>query len=183
MARSVLPSLLLVVALLPAALFSACGDGGEPESTPTSTATSTQTGSPTNTPALGPTPSVEEEVEAAYLAYWDAYSEAVLNLDPSLVEDFAAGEELESIRQEIEQLRTDGVALRVVVEHDLLVIPTSETAATVVDEAVNNSFFVDPVTKDPPEAEGSGEVIRYTFFLEPQEGRWVVVRGERASVE
>ena len=43
-------------------------------------------------------PSLEEiadEVAEAYLAYWDAYAEAVLNLDASLVEGFAAGEELE----------------------------------------------------------------------------------------
>lgn len=183
MSRAAGLRVLLTAAALIVVLLAACGDDDEPESTATPTAALTQTASPTNTPEITPTPSIEEDVEAAYLAYWDAYSEAVLNLDVSLVEGFAAGEELDSIREEIEQLRADGVALRVVVEHDFLVIPTSEAAATVVDEVTNNSFFVDPVTKDPPEAEGSGEVIRYTFFLEPVDGRWVVVRGQRENVD
>lgn len=174
---------LFAVAVLAGALLVACGDGDDPAGTPTATPTATQAASPTNTPATTPGPPVEEEVSSAYLAYWDAYSEAVLNLDASLVEGFAMGEELESIRDEIDQLQADGIALRVVVEHDFLVIVTSETAATVVDEVTNDSFYVDPVTKDPPEAEGSGEVIRYTYFLESIDGRWLVTRGQRESVD
>ena len=174
---------LLATAALVAVLLVACGGDDDPTSTPTPIVAATQTSSPTHTAQATPTPSVEDEVAAAYLAYWDAYGEAVLNLDASLVQGFAAGEELQSIRDEIEQLEADGVALRVVVEHDFLVIPTSEMTATVVDEVTNNSFYVDPVTKDPPEAEGSGDVLRDTVFMEKVDGRWVAVRSQRDRSE
>ena len=174
----------LAIAALAVVLFAACGDDDEP-ATATVTPTATSTPSPTSsaTATATPTPSIEDEVTEAYLAYWDAYSEAVLNLDISLVEGFAVGEELEGIRDEIETLRSDGVALRVVVEHDLFVVSTSQAEATIVDEVTNNSFYVDAVTKDPPQAEGGGEVLRYTFFMESDSGRWFVTRGLRGRSE
>lgn len=144
-------------------------------STPTATVAST------NTPSA-PTPqarSVEEEVEAAYLAYWDAYSRAVLDLDASLVAPVAAGEELTGIQQEIEGLRRQGVALRIVVQHEIAVVDLSERSATVLDRYVNNSFAVDAQTKNPPSAPGSGNVIQDVFSLERRDGRWVVVRSVR----
>jgi hypothetical protein len=178
----------VVLALLPLVLLLAvaCSGGDEPG---TATATATPTSAPTSTPTAAstvmatPTPSIEDEVTAAYLAYWDAYSEAVLALDIGLVEGFAAGEELARVRGEIETLRGDGVAVRVAVEHNPIIVLTSETSATVVDEVTNNSFYVDAVTKDPPQAEGPGEVLRYTFFFEVVDGRWVVTRGLRDRSE
>src|SRR5690606_5310847 len=115
------------------------------------------------------------EVADAYLAYWDAYSAALLELDVSLVEGHAAGEELERIREEIEMLRADGVALRVVVEHDFAVVAASDSQAAVVDRYVNNSFYVDPVTKDPPTGTGSGDTIQDSFVMEPVDGHWMVI--------
>jgi hypothetical protein len=170
---------LVAFAALSIALLAACGGDGESPSA-TATPTATQTATPTASPAA-PTSasSVDEEVAAAYLAYWDAYSEAVLNLDVSLVEGLASGDELEGIREEIETLRSQGIALRIVVEHDFAVVDVSADTATVFDQYTNNSFAVDPVTKEPPTADGSGEVLRDAFFLEKSDGRWVVVRSVR----
>ena len=176
----------LAIAALATVLVAACGGDDEPA---TATATVTPTATPTPSPASSatatatPTSSIEDEVAAAYLAYWDAYSEAVLNLDISLVEGFAIGEELEGIREEIETMRTNGVAFRVVVEHDFLVVLTSSVAATVIDEYVNNSFYVDAATKNPPRADGSGEVLRDTVFMEFLDGRWVAARSLRDRSE
>ena len=52
-----------------------------------------------------------------------------------------------------------------------------------VDEIVNNSFLVDAETKEPPEAEGSGERFQDTFDMEKVDGRWVVVKTTRIRVE
>ncbi len=158
------------------------GDGAE--STPAPSLTATATASPSLTQTATPTATVSldaqrEEVREAYLAYWDAYAAAVLELDISLVEDYATGEELEGIRQEIEDYRADGVAARIRVEHDFEVVSVSDTAAVVIDEYVNNSFYVDATTKLPEDAPGPGEVIRDTVHLKKADGRWVVVRGSR----
>ena len=133
----------------------------------------------TTTPMPAPAPSVEEGVEAAYLAYWDAYALAALHLDASLAEGFASGEELRRIRDEIASLRASGVALRVVVEHDLLVVVTSPASAVVVDRITNRSFYVDPVTRQPPRAEGGGEVLRDTVFMEKAGERWIATGSQR----
>ena len=170
----------LALAIVGSLMFGGCrGDGGTSTPTSTPTATAATAATATATVPIRPTPSPEEEVEEAYLDYWEAYADAVLNLDASLVEGFATGEELERLRAEVETLESDGVAVRVVVEHDMLVTLTSDTAGTVIDEVTNNSFYVDATTKEPSTAPGTGEVLRNTFFLERIDGRWMVTRGVR----
>ena len=177
-----LPRLVPVAALgLIVLLVAACNGrsgepttpAGEPSPAPTPAVTATAEATPT------PTPSVEEEVSEAYLRYWDAYSEALFELDSTLAQDAASGEELDRIREEIEDLRSQGLALKTVVEHDFVVVEASEESATLLDEIVNNSFFIDAETKEPPQAEGSGEVLRDTFYLEKIDGQWMVVRSTR----
>jgi hypothetical protein len=159
------------------------GDGGEGAATATATLVATSMSTPTQTSTTAtPTRSLQEEVAEAYLAYWDAYAEAVLYLDVSLAEDFVTGEEFESIREEIEQLRADGVAARIDVEHDFVVADVSGTSTVVVDQIVNNSFYVDAETREPEHGEGTGEVFRDTFFMEKQNEKWVVLRGSREPV-
>ena len=86
----------------------ACGSGDEDPTAAPTNVTPTATVAITTTPTATPTPSEAElaaEVEAAYLAHWDAYAEAVLLLDASVAEAVTAGEELEALRAEVEQLR------------------------------------------------------------------------------
>ncbi|MBN9492551.1 hypothetical protein J0H33_04300 [bacterium] len=125
--------------------------------------------------------SIEEDVLTAYLTYWDRYAEAVLNLDAEFVAGVASPDELARVQGEVEMLRGQGVALRVVIEHNPVVIEASDTMAVVFDEMTNNSFFVDPVTKDPPEADGTGEILKDTFFLEKVDGQWTVIRSVRQN--
>ncbi len=155
----------------------ACGTSAVRDATPTAIASASPSRSPIA--SASPARSAEEDVRIAYLAYWDAYASAVLNLDPSLVAPFAVGEELTGIEQEIASFRQQGVALRVVVQHSIAVSNITDRSATVLDRYVNNSFAVDARTKDPPSAPGSGEVIQDAFFLEKSDGRWVVTRSVR----
>ena len=187
---AVLAGAVLAAAALAAVLLASGGGDGDPgartdagaapvAAVPPAPAAPPATAVPTPTPAPAPAPSVEEKVEAAYLAYWDAYAAAALHLDASLVEGFASGEELRRARDEIASLRESGVALRVVVEHDLLVVVTSPTSAVVVDRITNRSFYVDPVTRQPPRAEGGGEVLRDTVFMEKAGERWIATGSQR----
>ena len=187
---AVLASAVVVAAALAAVLLASGGGDGEQHAgaparavqvaaVPPAPKAPPPTAVPTPTPAPAPAPSVEEGVEAAYLAYWDAYALAALWLDASLMEGFASGEELRRIRDEIAFLRESGVALRVVVEHDLLVVVTSPASAVVVDQVTNRSFYVDPVSKQPPRAEGGGEELRDTVFMEKEGERWIATGSQR----
>lgn len=170
----------VVVGTLLTLVVTACG-GGDAEPTPTATAT-VGVPSPTATaPQPTATPDPESEVLAAYLGYWELYAEAVLNLDESVLVGAASPDELQQVRDEIETYRSQGVALRVVIEHRPVVLELTETTATVFDEMTNDSFYVDPETLEPPEGEGSGETLIDTFFLEKVDGRWIVIRSTRQN--
>lgn len=130
-------------------------------------------------PSLTATASPEDEIVSTYLRYWDAYSLAVLNLDSAAVRGIAAGEELDGIEDEIDELRSMNLAVRTVVQHNPVVIHISEDEAVLEDTITNNSFYVDPVTKNPPAASGTGEILRDTYYFEKVDGKWTVVRSIR----
>lgn len=174
----------LVVIVVSVAILSACR-GGDSEVTPTpptSTATPIASPSPATTqPTAKPTVSLEDEVAEAYLAYWDAYADAVLNLDIAHMDGFAVGDDLESIREDIERLRSEGSAALIDVVHDFVVTAITPTSSVVIDHVVNNSYLVDPITKEAIAGGGTGETLRYTFYLERGDGRWVVTRATREA--
>lgn len=161
-------------AILP---LGACGGDDDASDTPTPTSSPSATATGTAPPTA--TVSIEDEVLESYLTYWDRYAAAVLDLNADLVADLAGPEELARVQGEVEMLRAQGVALRVVIEHNPVVVESSNTTAVVYDEMTNNSFYVDPVTKEPPEAEGTGEMLKDTFFLEKVDGQWTVIRSVR----
>jgi hypothetical protein len=125
------------------------------------------------------TPTAEESVLAAYLEYSDAYKQALFDLDARHLEGVASGEQLRRVRAEIESLRAQGLAGRIEMTHKPVVIEVSANSATVLDEVINNSFYVDAITKQPPVASGSGELLRDTFYLEKINGEWVVTQSVR----
>jgi hypothetical protein len=153
----------------------ACDGGGQSSETPK--ASPKPSGTATVEPSA--TLSRDEEISQAYLRFWDAYSKALLELDPALAKDVAAGNELDRIANEIESLQAQGLALRVRVEHNLVIVEASEVSATVTDAIVNNSFYVDAITKQPPEASGSEERFNDTYRLDKVDGRWIVTDGSR----
>ena len=158
----------------------ACGGGSKDSEA--QRAGSDPTGvSPTVIQSAQPTATLttEDEVLAAYMQYVDAYKQALFELDAKYVDGFAVGTELQSIRQERDKLRTPGVALKVVLTHNPVVAERTATSAVVVDEMINNSFYVDAKTKQPPVASGSGEVLRNSFRLEKVNNRWVVTQAFR----
>lgn len=175
----------LISGIYVAGLVAGCGRGTPKEarnptaSTTTTTPTVTVTPRP-STPGPTPSPSPEQAVLAAYRRYWEQYSRAVLELDPTLAEGAATGEELDGIRSEIADLRARGRAIRVDVQLNPVVVEIREDAATIYDEFVNRSFTVDAGTKEPRQASGSGEVVRDVYYLRRMgDGVWKVTRSER----
>jgi hypothetical protein len=97
----------------------------------------------------------------------------------SFVEGIATGEELQRVQGEIEELRAQGQAVRVRVEHNYAIVEASSDSVVLFDEITNNSFLVDANTKLPTDAPGSGEILRDTFYLEKVGDVWLVVRSTR----
>lgn len=165
----------LAVAALAIPLFAACGGDDEPATT-TVTPTATPTPSRTSTPpaTATPTPSIEDEVTAAYLEYWDVYADALRRLDGAQLDEVMTGPRLERALSEIENLRTQGQAVRIVVENAPLVAGVSGDEAVVIDEYVNSSYLIDPVTQEPIADRGEPNTLRDTVTLVREDDVWKV---------
>jgi hypothetical protein len=176
--RTVTRALGLTAALV---VTAACSDDGPSASTSTDPSTTTETTVPerpasTTTTAFDPA-SVEGEVEAAYLASWDVYADAVydLELDEQALAKVYGGEHLQTKTDEITDRIADGRAALVDVEHDYEVQMVDETTAVLVDEFVNHQVLIDPETKEPIE-EDPNESGADAVSLKQSGGVWRVTR-------
>jgi hypothetical protein len=138
----------------------------------------------TNLPT--PNPDQAAEIAAAYKKYFDTRSEALLNLNPSLLDDVAAGQSLAGLQQTIEDDRAQGKALQTNVEHEqVYVIGFQDDRADVSDLYRDSSIFVDPVTHSPlpgqvaPASPDSAPEVSVVYHLQRIDGVWKVVSGER----
>jgi hypothetical protein len=162
-------------------------DPAAPTTTDTAEPTSTATTVPerpasTTTTAFDPA-SVEGEVEAAYLRSWDVYADAVYDLDldePALATVYA-GESLENLTDEILDRAGAGRAALVVVDHNYEITVLSAETAVVVDAYRNHQVLIDPITKEPLEADPDQEVL-YSFSMTRTGGDWRVTKIERVQL-
>jgi hypothetical protein len=126
------------------------------------------------TPAADPR--LLQEIEDAYRNYWEVYSAALFNLDTSRLGEVAADEELQRMRDEVEDFRRRGRAVRAIVTHTHLVLDVTASEAKVYDEIRDSSFLVDSVTKQPPEGPDPRHLVKDIFYLNKVEGTWKVVK-------
>jgi hypothetical protein len=148
-----------------------------------------QVRTPVATVAAGPlpTPTGDQaaEIAAAYENYFGVTSDALLNLDPSELDQVAAGPALAGLRQTIEQDRTEGRALETNVEHDVYVIGYQGDEAQVADRYKDLSIYVDPVThaplpgQVPPASADVAPAVTVIYQLHRIAGAWKVVSGQR----
>jgi len=150
-----------------------CRGADQPPS-PTWTPTDTPTIATTVAPTPTPTPSLEEEVLSAYARYWDVYADALLRLDGSRLSEVMTGPRLQRAIDEIEDLRSQGRAVRVLVQNAPLVAATGADEAAIVDEYVNSSYLIDASTQEPIGDRGEPNTLRDTFTLVLEEDGWKV---------
>ena len=105
---------------------------------------------PTQVPSLAapvavPTvdPVAQAEVIQAYSHYWEQRTLAFRDLDPSLLSSVAAGPELAGLTEKIDDLRSEGRAIRTHVIHHFVALPTAPGEAVVADEYEDLSIYVD----------------------------------------
>jgi len=163
--------------------LSACGGGSEADSTTstharaeTTTTTSTAPERPTSTTTTLYDPAaVEGQVEAAYLASWDVYADAVydLELDEEALSQVYADPLLSVRRTEIESRIAEGRAAMVRIEHGYTIEPTGDDSAAVIDTYVNHQVLIDPTTKEPVETDPN-ETIVDVFTARRIGGVWLI---------
>ena len=120
-----------------------------------------------------------QEVADAYQRYWQVYSDAMLQLDSSLLPQVTAGAALKDNQDEIAGLQARKRAVRVVVEHHFFVFNVTATDARVYDEVHNQSYLVDPVTKQAPQSSQQVDIEKDTFQLSKLDGSWKVTTSTR----
>lgn len=172
--------------------LSACSGGSDAGSTTTTTTSSrpvtTTTSStaperPTSTTTTMYDPAaVEGQVEAAYLASWDVYADAVydLELDDAALAEVFAEEALDLRRTEIRGRIDESRASLVHVEHSYEVVVADTSTAYVVDNFVNHQVLIDSRSKEPLEPDPN-ERLLVSFRLKLIDGAWRVVFIEKVN--
>jgi hypothetical protein len=120
-------------------------------------------------------PGPAQAVERAYLHYWDVYANALFTLDSSHLSEVMSGTELNGRRQQIDELRAQNQAAKIVVEHHYEIVLLGPTKAGVEDHYVNKSYTIDATSKRPLQSPGAGETEDVAFQLELIDGSWKVV--------
>lgn len=153
------------------------------QATATSEATPIPTPSPptvTATPRPTVDPELQTEVGDAYQTYWQVRAEALYKLDTTHLPDVMAGEHLADAQHLIDQLRTEGHAIKTSVSHRYAVIEAVEDSAKVADSYVDNSIYVD-LDSDAELTNPTGITLSEVYSMSRIDGVWKVVSIERSS--
>jgi hypothetical protein len=147
----------------------ACSSGTKADAGPTASVTAPST-------TADPQAAVKAEVEAAYLKSWDVYLDAIRRVDDGRLEDTHAGAALETVRQEVGDVRATGGWVEGSVDHDYS-IEVSGGRATVVDRYVNHLVLYradgSPAEPDP------NRQVEYRYDLERMLSGWRLVGIDR----
>jgi len=156
-----------------------------PAASPTATHSATPTASPVPVvvaPGATPAPpGTAQAVERAYLHYWDVYANALYTLDSSHLGEVMSGTELDGRRQQIDELRSQNQAVKIVVEHHYEIVLLGPSTAGVEDHYVNKSYTIDATTKRPLQSPGAGETEDVAFQFELVDGSWKVVSSSQVT--
>jgi len=133
-------------------------------------------------------PALAAEVSTAYLQYWQVVADTALTLDPGPLEEVAAEEQLEALRSNIEEDRSNNRATHMKLQHDFIVVFADATHAQVADRLRDLSYYVDASTLEPlpGQTEPVPEIaprVNAILDLRQVDGHWKVVRAAKAVPE
>jgi len=173
--------LILAIGLCAVLPLVACGGDDDASDTPTR---DSRTSSPVATTATSvPTtviPSPEDEVLDAYANYWSVYAAALRDRDASHLAEVMTGPRLDRGLQEVAALEAQGRAIALMVESDPVVLEVRGDQALIADEYQNNSYYIDPETKQPVGATPTApETLKDTVTMQRVDGVWKVRDGVR----
>ena len=122
---------------------------------------------------------LEREVALAYFRYWDVYAAAMESLDTSRLPEVTANGRLQEAMAEVGDLRADGIAARIQVQHSFSVVSATSQEATVRDDYADSSYALNPDTKQPVGIAGPSNRVVNLYYLRMVDGAWKVVGGRR----
>jgi len=107
----------------------------------------------------------------------------VWTLDASPLDDVATGEELLALRRDVDQLQSQGRAIKAEVQHQYTVIRVDGDQAQVLDRLRDFSIYVDATSKQPAPGQvrpddASAPLTTSLYFLRSVDGTWKVERGQ-----
>lgn len=164
-------------------LFGACSDSGGGEAS-TTVAESTTTAEPTTTVAETTTTvsTVEDEIEAAYRAHWDAYVEIFAAPDPNnpLIDQHFTGDAKQAVLDAIARHLIDGTAVRAPDDpadfaQDVLSVDVDGGEAQVISCVVDGLVVVDSATGTA--INDNLVTLRRATTMLLSDGRWKVSAG------
>ena len=172
---------ILAVSLAAVLALVACGGDDDASATPTSDSrTSSPVASTATSVPTTVTPSPEDEVLAAYADYWEVYAAALRDRDSSHLAEVMTGPRLDRGLQEVAALEAQGRAIALMVESDPVVLEGRGDQALIEDEYQNNSYYIDPETKQTMGATPSApETLKDTVTMQRIDGVWKVRDGVR----
>jgi hypothetical protein len=133
----------------------------------------------------GPTPTplpaaLSNEISEAYLHFWKIRSDAAYDLNPELLPQVLAGEQLVRERQEIDRLRSQGQAAVTLVDHRFQPVLVDQGRVLIFDEYRSRSYVVDASTRLPPgPTPEAHRQVRVAFEMQKMDGIWKVTDSER----
>jgi hypothetical protein len=151
-----------------------------PAAAPTSTPAPPALASATPSPLPTVEPALAEEVGKAYEMFWRVRSQALLELDATHLAETMDGDYLTNFTQGIDQLRSEGRAIKTKVSLHYFVFQASADAASIVDDLEDNSVYVTVGTEDAL-SNPTGDQQRVLYRLRKVEGAWKVVGSVRSE--
>lgn len=190
MSRSKGKRRVVALALVAGLAVSACnGDDDAESASTTSETTESTTSTSESTTTTDPEAELKAEVEAAYMASWDAFEQIYANPDPAnpLIKQTYTGVSLEAVLDEVSRSVLEGEAIRRPDDPANLVIEVMRIEPASEEEAVVTACWVDGyVVYDQTSGAVKNETVSTkttTAVMRLEDGRWKIAEVTNDRVE
>lgn len=126
---------------------------------------------------------IANQVLQAWSDYLRVYQEAMLKLDTSHLTDVMAGDALQRITDEVNRLASQHRPVMIVeTDHHVAIVRLSTTTATLADEFLDGSEYVDASTGKPITRTTPADQVLMTYQFQRIGTTWKVVEGTVQAV-
>lgn len=126
---------------------------------------------------------IADEVLRAWSDYLRVYGEAMLKLDTSHLTDVMAGDALQRITDEVNRLASQHRPVMIIeTNHHVAIVKLSNTSATLADEFLDGSEYVDAKSGEPIKRTTPPDQVLMTYQFQKTDTTWKVIQGTAESV-